>query len=241
MYKVRALVLEREATKTPEGALRSIFDSSPEFALQIERHSFKIFEHEFPTSVFDYDIIIPHIGASLDFPPLLAAMPEIKKKFPGCPVLAVIETDESKDISSLLELGPDDFVISPIKPGEIILRIRRLLEKNTLEDFVSQSFKQKFGLKQMIGESASFLSEIKKIPLLAKSDVIVLITGETGTGKELCARAIHYLSPRSRGPFIPINCGAIPVDLVENELFGHEKGAFTGATEARTGLIAEAE
>jgi DNA-binding NtrC family response regulator len=152
-----------------------------------------------------------------------------------------METDESKDISSLLELGPDDFVISPIKPGEIILRIKRLLEKNALEDLVSQSIKQKFGLKQMIGESGSFLSEIKKIPLLAKSDVIVLITGETGTGKELCARAIHYLSARSRGPFIPINCGAIPVDLVENELFGHEKGAFTGATEARTGLIAEAE
>jgi transcriptional regulator with PAS, ATPase and Fis domain len=101
--------------------------------------------------------------------------------------------------------------------------------------------KAKFGLKQMIGESASFLSEIKKIPVLARSDVIVLITGETGTGKELCARAIHYLSPRSRAPFMPINCGAIPVDLVENELFGHEKGAYTGAAESRTGLIAEAE
>jgi two-component system, NtrC family, response regulator GlrR len=93
----------------------------------------------------------------------------------------------------------------------------------------------------MIGESASFLSEIKKIPLLAKSGAIVLITGETGTGKELCARAIHYLSPRSRSPFMPINCGAIPVELVENELFGHEKGAFTGASETRSGLIAEAE
>ena len=93
----------------------------------------------------------------------------------------------------------------------------------------------------MIGESPSFLSEIKKIPVLAKSDTIVFITGETGTGKELCARAIHYLSPRHRNPFIPVNCGAIPVELVENELFGHEKGAFTGATESRTGLIAEAE
>ena len=152
-----------------------------------------------------------------------------------------MEADDSQDIFRLLEMGIDDFVISPIKPGEILLRIRRLLEKNALEDSVSQSIKQKFGLKQMIGESPSFLSEIKKIPVLAKSDAIVFITGETGTGKELCARAIHYLSPRSRSPFMPINCGAIPVDLVENELFGHEKGAFTGASETRTGLIAEAE
>jgi two-component system response regulator GlrR len=151
-----------------------------------------------------------------------------------------MEADDSQDVSKLLEMGVDDFVISSIKPGEILLRIRRLLEKNALEDLVSQSIKQKFGLKQIIGESASFLSEIKKIPVLAKSDAIVLITGETGTGKELCARAIHYLSPRGPSPFMPINCGAIPADLVENELFGHEKGAFTGASESRTGLIAEA-
>src|SRR5262249_2779775 len=68
----------------------------------------------------------------------------------------------------------------------------------------------------------------------------VLILGETGTGKELCARAIHYLSPRSRLPFVPVNCGAIPQELVENEFFGHEPGAFTGAAAAKPGLIKEA-
>src|SRR5262249_17384304 len=69
----------------------------------------------------------------------------------------------------------------------------------------------------------------------------VLILGETGTGKELCARAIHYLSPRARFPFVPVNCGAIPQELAENELFGHEQGAFTGAATAKPGLIQEAD
>ncbi len=92
----------------------------------------------------------------------------------------------------------------------------------------------------MIGESPSFLRELEKIPLIARCDASVLISGETGTGKELFARAIHYLSPRAGKPFIPASCGAIPVELVENELFGHIQGAFTGATSSQTGLIQEA-
>ena len=76
---------------------------------------------------------------------------------------------------------------------------------------------------------------------LARCDATVLISGETGTGKEVCARAIHYLSPRSSKPFITVNCGAIPAELVENELFGHERGAYTDAAVAKPGLIAEAE
>lgn len=243
MDKVSALVLEYETTNEQGRVLQRIFDSSSEFAFHIERSSLRTFQQDSlssATSSFSPQIIILFISGLHVLPQTVAVFPAVKQKFSDVPILAVMEADDSH-IFRLLEMGVDDFVISPIKPGEILLRIRRLLEKNALEDSVSQSVKQKFGLKQMIGGSASFLSEVKKIPLLAKSDAIVLITGETGTGKELCARAIHYLSPRSRSPFIPINCGAIPVDLVENELFGHEKGAFTGASESRTGLIAEAE
>jgi DNA-binding NtrC family response regulator len=101
---------------------------------------------------------------------------------------------------------------------------------------------EKVGIEQQIvGESASFLREIEKIPVIAKSNSTVLISGETGTGKELCARAIHNLSERYGFPFVPVNCGAIPVDLVENELFGHRKGAYTGAHESQNGLISEAD
>ena len=81
----------------------------------------------------------------------------------------------------------------------------------------------------------------RKLPLLAQCEAPVLLTGETGTGKGLCARALHYLSRRAGQPFLPVNCGAIPVELFERELFGHQKGAFTGAWTAQPGLIAEAE
>lgn len=121
-------------------------------------------------------------------------------------------------------------------PSEIKLLQPKYAEKN-----IVQTLKERIGLRQLIGASPAFTNEIKKIPLMARCDAGVLISGETGTGKELCARAIHYLSPRADYPFIPVNCGAIPADLVENELFGHVQGAFTSATTSRPGLIEEAD
>jgi two-component system, NtrC family, response regulator GlrR len=97
------------------------------------------------------------------------------------------------------------------------------------------------GLDHIIGESPVFVALLSQIVSIAKHDVCVLILGETGTGKEVFARAIHYCSQRSAKPFIPINCGAIPVDLLENEFFGHESGAFTSANCPRRGIIKEAD
>ena len=240
--KISVFVLDREATSQQGRDFQKILDSFSELSFHIERSSFSAFQHEsFSTATSGLSPqIVVHFLSGRSLPQSPAIFQTIKEKFPGVPVLAVMEPDVSLPFQ-ILEIGVDDFVTSPINPAEILLRVRRLLDRAASDDFVSQSIKQKFGLKQMIGESSSFLSEIKKIPMLAKTDVTVLITGETGTGKELCARAIHYLSPRAPGPFMPVNCGAIPFDLVENELFGHEKGAFTGASESRTGLIAEAE
>ena len=104
-----------------------------------------------------------------------------------------------------------------------------------------QALTEKLGLQKLIGKSPVFTAEINKIPILAKFDVSVLISGETGTGKEMVARAIHYLSERADKPFVPVNCGAIPAELLENELFGHDRGAFTGASDCRSGVIQEAE
>jgi transcriptional regulator with PAS, ATPase and Fis domain len=109
------------------------------------------------------------------------------------------------------------------------------------EQKTQQALTEKLGLQQLIGKSPVFTAEINKIPILAKSDISVLISGETGTGKEMVARAIHYLSERADKPFVPVNCGAIPVELLENELFGHDRGAFTGAAGCRSGVIQEAE
>ncbi len=97
------------------------------------------------------------------------------------------------------------------------------------------------GLEYIIGESPVFVTLLKQIASIAKHAVSVLILGETGTGKEVFARAIHYCSQRSDRPFIPVNCGAIPFDLLENEFFGHESGAFTSANSSRRGIIKEAD
>jgi len=116
-----------------------------------------------------------------------------------------------------------------------------ILNQNEQEQQVRQALTEKLGLQELIGQSPLFVSETSKIPVVARSEASVLISGETGTGKEMVARMIHYLSPRAGKPFVPVNCGAIPVELFENELFGHDKGAFTGANVACDGLIQEAE
>src|SRR4029077_17180645 len=97
------------------------------------------------------------------------------------------------------------------------------------------------GLEHVVGESPAFVALIKQIPLMAKYDVSLLILGETGTGKEVFALAIHYHSPRADKPFIPVNSAAIPMELLENEFFGHESGAFTSANCSRRGVIKEAD
>jgi two-component system, NtrC family, response regulator GlrR len=102
-------------------------------------------------------------------------------------------------------------------------------------------FKEKIGLRQIIGESPLLLRQLERVPRFARCDATVLISGESGTGKEIFARALHYLSPRAGRPFVPVNCGALPDNLVESEIFGHKRGAFTGAATDQPGLIHEAE
>ena len=156
------------------------------------------------------------------------------------PIVIVLEAGQEPSVE-LTRPGIADFIITPLRNSEVLLRLRRLLNRATEEHKTHQTLTQKLGLQQLIGQSAVFLAETAKIPTVAKSDTSVLVLGETGTGKEVVGRAIHYLSPRAGKPFVPVNCGAIPADLVENELFGHERGAFTGAAGSRNGLIQEAE
>jgi DNA-binding NtrC family response regulator len=165
----------------------------------------------------------------------------IKRQKPETPIVAVIEDCGPVETLDLLQKGAADFITPPLTAADILPRTWRLLNQTDKREGMIHALKEKVGLKLLIGKTASFLAEVKKIPLIAKCDSRVLITGETGTGKEMCARAIHYLSPRGGKPFMPVNCGAIPIDLVENELFGHERGAFTGANTAQAGLVEEAE
>jgi DNA-binding NtrC family response regulator len=165
---------------------------------------------------------------------------EIKATTPTASLMVAIENCQPEKMLRLLESGVADFLAVPFKAVDVLPRIWRVLDQTPNSKSLARELKAKLGLKHLIGASPVFLAEVKKIPLIAKCDANILITGETGTGKELCARAIHYLSPRASHALIPVNCGATPVELLENELFGHERGAFTGATRSQPGLVQEA-
>lgn len=167
--------------------------------------------------------------------------PSLRREFLTAPLVVVVETCEADEMFAWLKQVAADFLTQPLKEVEVLPRVWRLLEQSPQRETLAQRLKEQLGMRQLIGESDTFLAEMEKIPLIAKCDASVLISGETGTGKELCARAIHYLSARARQSFIPVNCGAIPSELVENELFGHASGAFTGAKTAQPGLIQEAD
>ena len=165
----------------------------------------------------------------------------IRGKAADVPIVVAIGDGEADDLFGLFDLGMVDFIVSPFRAEEVQVRIRRLLNRASQGRRFTEGMKESLALQQIVGESAALREEISKVGALSKCDANVLITGETGTGKELVARAIHYLSSRRGDPFVPVNCGAIPVDLVENELFGHERGSFTGAYGAQRGLIQEAD
>jgi len=154
--------------------------------------------------------------------------------------VVVPEASPQSQIDRLLMRGVCDFVFEQSVSHEMLLRLNHFIRKNgTIAEGVVDQIHRAVVLKQLIGETTRFLAELKKIPILGSIDESVLISGETGTGKELFARAIHYQSRRAPRPFVPVNCGAIPVDLIENEFFGHRQGAYTGASGEYNGLIQE--
>jgi two-component system, NtrC family, response regulator GlrR len=164
-----------------------------------------------------------------------------RKRLRAVPIIIVTQASDPEEWRELLALGPDDIITAPFRAVDVLPRFWRLLPGSSESDPVVLQLKEKLGLKQLIGESPALLAEIRKLPPVARCDAPVLISGETGTGKEMFARAVHFLSPRSHKPFSPWNCGAIPVDLVENELFGHEPGAYTGANSSSAGLLRQTD
>jgi DNA-binding NtrC family response regulator len=160
------------------------------------------------------------------------------------PTLAVLSSDADDDLLSIASQSTDDFVLWPTHMAELRHRLQRMVftekEGDELEG-AQDRLTETLGMEQLVGKHPKFIRSIKAIPLIAKSDLPVLITGATGTGKELCARAIHLLSKRRSFPFVPVDSGAIPDHLFENELFGHARGAFTDAHSAQKGLAAMAE
>ena len=157
------------------------------------------------------------------------------------PVLAVmcgVHQAEEMPLHVLRSL--DDYICCPFRPFQFLLRVRSLLPSAADSDSALQVPRDE-RLREVIGDSAALQQVLAKIPAIAACDTTCLLEGETGTGKELFARAIHYMGPRRDKPFVPVNCGAMPDHLIENELFGHAKGAYTDASSSEPGLIAYAE
>jgi two-component system NtrC family response regulator len=141
-------------------------------------------------------------------------------------------------------LGAYDFIVKPIHPSELRILVSRALEHCRLQEEVHalrSCLDRKYGFEQIIGSSESLMQALDVAARVAPTDATVLIRGETGTGKEMVAKAIHLRSPRRDRPFVAINCAAIPKELLESELFGHLKGSFTGAVTHKRGKIEMAE
>ena len=158
-------------------------------------------------------------------------------------IVFMMSKSASVDIAvNAMKIGVDEFLIKPVIPEKLIkkikLSIKKKQQKNLNEDKSTSSGKIR---ESIIGDSKQIKDIFELVDKIADTDSTVLIYGESGTGKELIAKAIHYSSNRKDKPFIPVNCGAIPEELLESELFGHEKGSFTGAHKARTGRFEVAD
>jgi DNA-binding NtrC family response regulator len=162
----------------------------------------------------------------------------------GLPVAVIVVTAHGsvKTAVEAMRQGAYDFIVKPFAPDRLLITVRNALDRCRLESLAAAGDIVRQGrFYGLIGASLPMRAVYNVIESTAKSRATVFITGESGTGKELCAQAIHQLSPRRGGPFVAINCGAIPKELMESEMFGHVKGAFTGAATTREGAITRAK
>ncbi|MBI1987348.1 MAG: sigma-54-dependent Fis family transcriptional regulator [Nitrospinae bacterium] len=159
------------------------------------------------------------------------------------PNLAVLMLTAFPTVETAVEsmkLGAADYITKPFLPDNLLATVRRLLEEKRLREekhLLQRQVERAYSFGEIVGKSAAMQVVFEAIQRIAETDADVLIVGETGTGKELVARSIHQRSPRKKAPFVPVDCGAIPEDLLESEFFGHERGAFTGAHTRSLGLL----
>jgi two-component system, NtrC family, response regulator PilR len=191
----------------------------------------------FAFDVIVSDLRLPGVNGRQVIEAAIARYPEI---------VAIVVTGYAtlKDAVDTIKAGAADFIAKPFQFDELLhvlnsaLEARRLLSENA---YLHQQLDARFGLGSMIGKSASMRSLFQLIETIAPTAATVLITGETGTGKEMVARAVHQTSPRHRARFVALNCSSIPETLLDAELFGHGRGAFTGAVSTRQGRLEQAD
>ena len=190
-------------------------------------------EHE-PCELVFLDIKMPGMDG-------LEVLEELRERTTAPQVVMISGHGNVETAVQATKLGAFDFIEKPLETERVLLAVRNALERKELQEEVGRlriRFERRY---QMVGTSDAIDRVREAIARSAPTNATVLITGESGTGKELVARAIHSNSNRSRGPFVQVNCAAIPEDLIESELFGHEKGSFTGATNKQIGKFEQAD
>jgi len=185
-----------------------------------------------------YDLVI----SDVQMPQLdgLSLLRHVKERSPETVVVMITAFSSTDEAVEAMKQGAYDYITKPFKNEEIRLVVKNALERKLLRQEnteLKKALEQRYSFAGLIGKSKPMQEVFTLIEKIAASKVNLLLTGESGTGKELVARAVHFQSNRKEMPFMPINCGAIPESLLESELFGHEKGSFTGANQQKLGLF----
>ena len=170
----------------------------------------------------------------------LALMREIRERWPDVDVIMITGYGSIKNAVDAMKHGAVDYITKPFEPEDLIRATNKVLERRRLIDeieYLRRQLSDRYAFANMVSRNPVMLEVFSTIEMLARNDVTVLIQGESGTGKELVARAIHFQGKRRAGRFVAINCAAVPEALLESELFGYERGAFTGAVQERVGKI----
>jgi two-component system response regulator PilR (NtrC family)/two-component system response regulator HydG len=189
----------------------------------------------------DFDVILTDLV--MDGVDGMTLLREAEQRVPSPRVILMTAFGSLETAIAAIRHGAYDYLTKPFKLDQASLAVRRALDDRRLREEnrrLKAAVEERFGLDNIIGRSDAIQAVFEKVRAVAESDATVLLIGESGTGKELVARGIHQNSPRRDGPFVAVNCAAIPEHLLESELFGHEKGAFTGADRKRRGLFADA-
>ena len=201
------------------------------------------------TAPADFDLVLTDLR--LGRKSGLDILKKVKADRPDTEVIVMTAYASDEGDLQAMRMGAYDYVAKPFKNDELLLLVGKALEKRGLaqrgrmlardNELLREQLSARGRFEQMVGRSPAMQSVFSVVEKVAAARTTVLITGESGVGKELVARAVHQRSPRSAAPFVPVNCGAIPEGLIESELFGHAKGAFTGATSAKLGLFQAAQ
>jgi DNA-binding NtrC family response regulator len=232
MAKARILIIDDE--ESPRESLRFILKDRYELVLKENGTAgVEAVRSDGPFDVVLLDMKMPDLSG-------LDVLKQALQLSPGLPVVMITAITDAKPAVEAMKLGAADYLNKPFDVDEIRLVVERILRERSLQSEVGRlrtQVQDSFKFENIVGSGPAMQKIYTLIQRLMDTETTVLITGETGTGKELVARALHFNSTRKDGPFIPVHCAAIPGELLESELFGHEKGSFTGAHQRRIGMF----